>query len=85
MKPRFLKFSYFAWLVVPAGLWLTYQLFGLPHLIWSYKWIDSGQGMSPFAQRTYTRCRFVGPYGEFDIPARGGQCAWVRFVKEEPR
>lgn len=80
-KPRFFKLSYFAWVLVPVGLWLTYETFGLPHGIWSYSWIDQGQGMNPFADRTYTRCRFIGPYGLFDEPAERGHCAWVKFFK----
>ena len=85
MKPRFIKFSYFIWLVVPVSLWLIYQAFGLPHAIWSYSWIDEGQGHDVFAHRTYTSCLFIGPYGEFERPAENGKCGWVRFFKKEVR
>ncbi|NCO04086.1 MAG: hypothetical protein GW903_07850 [Alphaproteobacteria bacterium] len=85
MKPRFLKLGYFAWIVVPFGVWITYQSAGLPHAIWSYDWIDQGQSMDPFAHRYYTRCRFVGPYGQFELAARDGRCGWVRFFSEEDR
>ena len=80
-RPRFLKFSYFAWLVVPLGLWLTYDALGLPHGLWSYSWIDQGQGMDPFAERHYTRCTYVGPYGTFTRAAEHGHCPWVKFFK----
>lgn len=80
-KPRFFKLSYFAWVIVPVGLWLTYDAIGLPHAIWSYSWIDQGQGMDPFAERTYTRCRFIGPYGQFEQSAEHGRCALVKFFK----
>ena len=83
-KPRFIKLSYFVWVIVPVGLWLAYDTIGLPHAIWSYSWIDQGQGMDPFSHRTYTRCRFIGPYGQFDEPAEFGRCAWVKFFKLEP-
>ena len=83
-KPRFIKLSYFVWAIVPVGLWFTYDTIGLPHGIWSYSWIDQGQGMDPFAHRTYTRCRFIGPYGLFDEPAEFGRCTWVKFFKTEP-
>lgn len=83
MKPRLLKFSYFVWIIIPTALWLTYQLAGVPHVIWSYSWIDQGQGMDPFAERTYTRCRFIGPYGQFELPAQHGRCGWVRFFNLE--
>ena len=85
MKPRFVKPSYFIWVVVPVALWLAFQAFGLPHVIWSYAWIDEGQGSDPFAHRTYTSCRFVGPYGEFDEAAANGRCGWVQFFKQEMR
>lgn len=83
MKPRLIKISYFLWIIVPLALWLAYQSFGLPHMIWSYSWRDTGQGMDPFLQRTYTRCSFIGPYGEFDQRAVNGRCAWVRFIKKD--
>ncbi|AXX98091.1 hypothetical protein [Profundibacter amoris] len=85
MKPRFFKLGYFIWIIVPAGLWLTYQLIGLPHVIWSYSWVDQGQGSDPFARRYYTQCRFIGPYGQIERPANAGRCAWAHFFKEEPR
>lgn len=81
-RPRLIKLSYFAWLVVPLGLWLAYDSFGLPHAIWSYSWIDEGQGMDPFAERHYTRCTFIGPYGLFTEPAKYGRCAYVKFFKD---
>lgn len=80
-RPRFIKLSYFALLVVPLGLWFTYDALGLPHGLWSYSWIDQGQGMDPFAERYYTRCTFVGPYGEFTQAAENGRCPWVKFFK----
>jgi len=82
MKPRLIKFRYFFWLIVPLALWLAYQAFGLPHMIWSYSSIDQGQGMNPLAQRYYTQCRFVGPYGQFDFFPSNGRCRWVRLIKQ---
>lgn len=81
-RPRFIKLSYFLWLVVPLGLWAAYDAFGLPHAIWSYSWIDEGQGMDPFAKRHYTRCTFIGPYGTFTQSAEYGRCAYVKFFKD---
>lgn len=81
-RPRLIKLSYFAWLVVPLGLWLAYDVLGLPHGLWSYSWIDQGQGMDPYAERYYTRCTFIGPYGVFTERAEYGRCAWVKFFKE---
>lgn len=83
--PRLFKPSYLAWTVPLAVLWFTYQTVGLPHAIWSYTWMDNGHGMSLSVPRVYVRCRFIGPFGEFDVPADGGKCAWVRFFKEGER
>lgn len=79
MKPRFLRLSYFAWLVVPLTLYGSVLAWGLPHGCWSYSWIDRGQGSNPFAHRYYTRCRYVGPYGAFDFHPSDGKCPWFRF------
>lgn len=81
MKPRLIKLSYFMWIVPVFALWLTYQAYGLPHAIWAYSWVDNGHGMTLSVPRIYTRCRFIGPYGEFDVAADRGRCAWVRFFK----
>ncbi|MCB2012813.1 MAG: hypothetical protein KDF64_19850 [Geminicoccaceae bacterium] len=79
MKPRLFRLSYFIWLIVPAGLYAAYLTYGLPHGRFSYVWIDQGHGLDPFADRYYTHCRYIGPYGSFDVYPRDGQCAWIRF------
>jgi len=81
MKAQFLRPGYFVWIVIPLALYLTYLAIGLPHFIWSYDWRDNGR-YDPFAYRFYTRCTFIGPYGEFTkrFP-NGGQCAWFKFYK----
>ena len=68
---------YFVWLVVPLGLWLGYKAYGLPHVIWSYTWLDQGQGYNPFAHRWYTKCIFIGPYGSVTTHPGNGRCGWV--------
>lgn len=77
---RSLRFM--TWIIVPVVLYLAYATFGLPHIRWSYTWLDEGQGFDPLAQRYYTRCSFRGPFGQFDIhhPAQG-KCAWIIFRK----
>ncbi len=82
MTVHFLRLSYFMWLIVPAAILLIYLIFGLPHMIWSYSWIDKGQGYDPFATRYYTRCTYVGPYGNFTAHPNNGKCSWVRFRKK---
>jgi len=80
-----MKLRYFLWVIVPLMLYGVYVSFGLPHGIWSYSFIDEGQGNSPFAHRHYTRCHFIGPYGGFTVPAEAGKCGWVKFFKEDRR
>ena len=49
------------WMIIPVGVYFAYLIFGLPHFIWSYSWVDEGQGYDPWAQRYYTRCNFHRP------------------------
>lgn len=81
-KPRLIRLRYFLWVIVPVMLWLGYRAYGLPHAIWSYDWIDQGQGMDPFAPRHYTRCTFLGPYGAVTTYPGNGRCGWIVFARE---
>ena len=76
------RLRFMIWIIVPVALYVAYATFGLPHIRWSYTWLDEGQGFEPLAQRYYTRCSFLGPFGQFDIhhPAQG-TCAWIIFRK----
>jgi hypothetical protein len=56
----------------------TYQLYGLPHAIWSYEFHGS---YTDFSSRHYTRCTFIGPHGVFAVPATDGRCGWLLFRK----
>ena len=80
MKVRFLRLSYFVWVIVPLGLLAAYEAFGLPHMIWSYDFYSTSD--EPFVGRTYTRCTFIGPYGAFTTRPADGKCAWVAFFKD---
>jgi len=73
----------FAWLLVPLGLWLTVTLFGLPHLVLSYRFYDNGDVYNPRAARTYISCDYLGWHGWRTVVARNGQCPWVRFFPVE--
>ncbi|MEM8497847.1 MAG: hypothetical protein AAF542_07465 [Pseudomonadota bacterium] len=75
--------SYFIWTLVPMALWLAYTTYGLPHMKWSYSWRDTGQGYDISATRYYTRCTYIGPYGEFTIIPLDGRCDFVLFRKKE--
>lgn len=81
MKPRFFRFSYLVWLIVPLALYGGYSAYGLPHLRWSYSWVDEGQGYAPFGERHYTRCMYLGPYGAIATRPTDGRCALARFFK----
>lgn len=80
MKPRLLHPAYFAWIAIFAAGVGIYQVYGLPHVIWSYAYQGGGSG---FASRVYTRCAFLGPYGEFIVPAQNGRCGWIVFFQEK--
>lgn len=74
------RLRFMTWIIVPAALFLTYAMFGLPHFRWTYTWLDQGQGYDPLAHRHYVSCTFWGPYGRYTIryPAQG-KCAWIIF------
>ncbi|GJE18415.1 hypothetical protein [Methylobacterium marchantiae] len=76
--PPLIRPSFFTWLVVPALLWLAVQLFGLPHMIWSYEW--HGRIGDEVSRRHYTRCTYIGPNGAITEYPRDGRCGWVRFA-----
>jgi hypothetical protein len=80
-RVRLIRASFFLWLIVPTAAYLAYQAYGLPHVIWSYSWLDNGRGYDPYASRHYTSCTYVGPYGVFTDAAPGGRCGWVQFHK----
>ena len=82
MKPSLVKPTDYIWVLVPLGLWLAYSLYGLPHLRFSYSWRDDGQGYDPFAKRYYTRCTYIGPYGEDTILPLRGHCPIFRLIKK---
>lgn len=82
MKLRFLRPSYFVWIIVPLALFVGYLTYGLPHAAWSYAWVDAGQGYGPFAGRHYTSCTYLGPYGAITIRPSDGRCPWVRFFAD---
>ena len=70
------------WMIIPVGVYSAYLIFGLPHFIWSYSWVDEGQGYDPWAQHYYTRCTFIGPYGSFTSTPNNGKCGWVILRKD---
>ena len=80
------RLRFMTWVIVPATLYVAYALFGLPHFIWQYTWLDEGHGFDPLAPRHYVSCTFAGPYGQFRIDhPRDGKCAWIIFRKSSSR
>ena len=83
MKPRLIRLSYFAWLVIPASLYMVYLVAGTPYFIFSYSWIDNGT-RNPRVERYYTRCTFYNFSGHpRTIFPTNGKCPWVRFFKND--
>lgn len=80
MRPRLIRPRYFVWIAgVLAGI-AAYQLYGLPHVIWSYSFRGGENG---FASRWYVSCTFTGPHGVFTVPATDGECGWIAFFHEK--
>lgn len=78
--------TYFAWIIVPMGLYAVYAAFGLPHVIWSYDWNPMGPySYTDSSQRQYTRCTYAGPYGPITDGSDDGTCPLIRFAKEGQR
>lgn len=75
---------YMVWIVVPLMLFGIYQLYGLPYVIWSYSWRETGpNSFMRFEHRNYTRCTFIGLKGVFTESAQNGACPWLRFARRE--
>ncbi len=80
MRVRFLKPSYFVWLLLLGGAYGASQIVGLPHLRFFYDFQTAGNRYDPFAERFYTRCTYWGPNGKFTIHfPENGECALFRF------
>jgi len=82
LKNAFGPLRYFLWIIVPVIIFLIYLIWGLPHVRWSYSWLDQGQGNDPFADRNYTSCTYWGPYGGFTVYPNDGNCALVWLFKK---
>lgn len=54
--------SLFLWIAGAAALYGLYATKGLPHVIFSYTFLDNGDRFNPYAKRHYTSCSFAGPY-----------------------
>ena len=80
MRVRFVKPSYFIWLLLLGVTFGISQIVGLPHLRFTYEFHTSGSRYDPFADRYYTRCTYWGPNGTFTIryPVNG-ECAILRL------
>lgn len=78
--------AYFVWLLVPLIAYAGHEAYGLPHIAWSYSWIEQGRGHDAFAERLYTRCTYLGWHGTVTVRPADGNCPWVRFfhLREEP-
>lgn len=75
----FFRPSFLVWVIVPAVLFVAYLIFGLPHMVWSYRFTGS---YADLANRTYHRCTYIGPYGVITRPAQQGSCSFIRFFHQ---
>lgn len=73
----------FLWLLVPLGGYAAYQTWGLPHVIWSYRFHANGAPHDLRVPRHYTSCTYVGWHGATTRPAQAAKCPWVRLLKSE--
>ena len=80
-RPRFLRLSYFVWLILPAIGIVVWRVCGLPAIVWSYTFLDNGARNDPFADRAYVSCTYVSSYGVQTVPATDGACPAIRFLK----
>jgi len=72
----------FLWLALPIAGYATYQLYGSPHLIWSYEFRANGARYDPTVPRYYTSCTYVGwDLRTVTLPAQAARCTWVRLLK----
>lgn len=77
---RILKYaSLFVWLPIAGFTYEAYAASERPHVIWEYKFYDNGDRYNPRAERDYITCTYIGPHGEFTVPAHFGKCPWVRM------
>lgn len=72
-------FALLLWILVPLGVYVTWQLHGTPHAIWNYTYRNMGYAPDGSRKRFYTSCTYVGWTGARKTPARGGRCPWIRF------
>ena len=82
-KSRLFRWQYFLWVPLLLVFYFFWFVFGTPYFIWSYSWLDSGQGYSPYAERRYTQCNYlklsdVSQTHRVRYPSNG-ECAWVVF------
>lgn len=72
--------GYFWWTVLLAGLFAAYLIFGLPHMIWSYRFSGT---YSDLSSRVYHQCTWIGPYGAVTRSAENGKCSLIRFFHKQ--
>lgn len=73
--------SLFLWILAPLGLWLAITLFGTPHLVITYRFMDNGARYDPWVARRYIDCTYVGWTGAQTVYAIDENCPWIRFFK----
>ncbi|MEO0624687.1 MAG: hypothetical protein AAFU49_12945 [Pseudomonadota bacterium] len=72
----------FLWINVPMGLWLAVWLWGTPHALWTFRYVDPGNPYST-APRRHIDCTYLSWTGSRTAPAVAERCPWIRFFKPE--
>lgn len=70
------------WLLVPLALWAGLAIWGTPHLVTDYRFLDNGDRFNPRAERVYIFCSYLGWTSAREVHAIDGRCPWVRFLKD---
>lgn len=78
-----IRLSYFIWVVVPLAFYGAYVVWGTPHVIGEYEFLNNGSLYDANRSRIYTSCTFWGVTGMHKIPASNGRCGYVAFFKTE--
>lgn len=86
-RPRFVHWALFWWVPLAAMLFAIYLMWGVPHVLWSWRYIDNDGRYKPFKafteNLTFTSCDYVWfvPSNGVRVRPTNGRCAWFRFER----
>lgn len=71
----------FLWLLIPLAFWGSVTIWGTPHVVVTYRFLDNGDRYNLRAERHYIDCTYFGWTGTRIVPAIEANCPWVRLLK----